>query len=46
MAEQVHKMQENKSNSQDTREKLKQEILNLSEKQLEYVLKKLREEIL
>lgn len=46
MKEQVHKMQNNKSSPQNIRERLKQEILNLSEQQIEYVLKRLREEIL
>lgn len=46
MKEQVHKMQNNKSGLQNIREKLKQEILNLSEEQIEYVLKRLRHEIL
>ena len=46
MTEQVHKMQSNKSSSQNIRERLKREILNLSEQQIEYVLKRLREEIL
>lgn len=46
MAEQVHKMQSSKSNSQDIREKLKQEVLNLSEQQIEYVIRRLRNEIL
>ncbi len=46
MKEQVHKMQSNKSNSQNIRERLKKEILNLSEQQIEYVLRRLRNEIL
>ena len=46
MEEQVHKMQSNKSNSQNIRERLKQEVLNLSEQQIEYVLRRLRNEIL
>lgn len=46
MTEQVHKMQSNKSNSQNIRERLKQEVLNLTEQQIEYVLRRLRNEIL
>ena len=46
MKEQVHKMQSNKSNSQNIRERLKKEILNLSEQQIEYVFRRLRNEIL
>lgn len=46
MTEQVHKMQSNKSDSQNIRERLKQEVLNLSEEQIEYVLKRLRNEVL
>lgn len=46
MKEQVHKMQSNKSNSQNIRERLKQEVLNLTEQQIEYVLRRLRNEIL
>lgn len=46
MEEQVHKMQSNKSNSQNIRERLKQEVLNLTEQQIEYVLRRLRNEIL
>lgn len=46
MTEQVHKMQSNESNSQNIRERLKKEILNLSEQQIEYVFRRLRNEIL
>lgn len=46
MKEQVHKMQNNESGSQNIRERLKQEVLNLSEEQIEYVLKRLRNEVL
>lgn len=46
MTEQVHKMQSNESNSHNIRERLKKEILNLSEEQIEYVLRRLRNEIL
>lgn len=46
MTEQVHKTQSNKNNLQSVRERLKQEVLNLSEEQIEYVLKRLRSEVL
>lgn len=46
MKEQVHKMQSNENGSQNIRERLKQEVLNLSEEQIEYVLKRLRNEVL
>lgn len=46
MTEQVHKMQSNKRDSQNIRERLKKEVLNLSEDQIEYVLRRLRNEIL
>lgn len=46
MTEQVHTMQSNKSDSQNIRERLKQEVLNLTEQQIEYVLRRLRNEIL
>lgn len=46
MTEQVHTMQSNKRDSQNIRERLKKEVLNLSEDQIEYVLRRLRNEIL